>query len=295
MLLKEQDAEYADLLQHNDVRWLSRGRVLERFFALYKEVSEFLSGQKSAKSQELLAFIQDAEFISHLAFLCDITSHLNTLNLQLQGGGASVGELLHKVNAFQSELDVYLSDLKGRKLHFPSLRSVPAENAASLSAMVEVLKCLRENFKTRFEHFKIPSEVLRFLRDPFGVSATGTCPAEANALLPVIDEGTFQLEMAKLQTDDLAKGNFKKEELWVFWTRSAQQYKNCNKLAIYLLTMFGSTYICESGFSTMNLIKDQKRNRLTDAHLSQCMHLALTSHKPVFSNIAMERVCHPSH
>ena len=160
MLLKEQDAEYADLLQHNDVRWLSRGRVLERFFALYKEVSEFLSGQKSAKSQELLAFIQDAEFISHLAFLCDITSHLNTLNLQLQGGGASVGELLHKVNAFQSELDVYLSDLKGRKLHFPSLRSVPAENAASLSAMVEVLKCLRENFKTRFEHFKIPSEVL---------------------------------------------------------------------------------------------------------------------------------------
>ena len=113
MLLKEQDAEYADLLQHNDVRWLSRGRVLERFFALYKEVSEFLSGQKSAKSQELLAFIQDAEFISHLAFLCDITSHLNTLNLQLQAGGASVGELLHKVNAFQSDLHVYLSDLKG--------------------------------------------------------------------------------------------------------------------------------------------------------------------------------------
>lgn len=57
MLLQEQEAEFTDLLQHNGVRWLSRGRVLEQFYALRNEVSEFLSSQKSNK-----------DFMVHIGF-----------------------------------------------------------------------------------------------------------------------------------------------------------------------------------------------------------------------------------
>lgn len=59
--------------------------LLERFYALRNEVSEFLSSHQSDKAKHLLANIKD--FMAHIAFLCDIMGHLNTLKLQLQGGG----------------------------------------------------------------------------------------------------------------------------------------------------------------------------------------------------------------
>jgi len=40
--LEELDCEYGDLLLHMDVRWLSRGKCLKRFFVLRKEILEFL-------------------------------------------------------------------------------------------------------------------------------------------------------------------------------------------------------------------------------------------------------------
>ena len=39
------DAEYKDLLYHTEVRWLSRGRELQRFVALKEEVLHFLKNE----------------------------------------------------------------------------------------------------------------------------------------------------------------------------------------------------------------------------------------------------------
>ena len=35
--VEEEDAKYKDLAYHTEVRWLSQGRVLQRFVALKKE------------------------------------------------------------------------------------------------------------------------------------------------------------------------------------------------------------------------------------------------------------------
>lgn len=63
--------------------------------------------------------MQHQESMALFAFLCDITNHLNHLNLQLQGGEANVGELFEKVSAFQINLDVFLADIEGKKASLP--------------------------------------------------------------------------------------------------------------------------------------------------------------------------------
>ena len=79
--LADMDSEYGELLYHIEIRWLSRGNVLKRFFALRNEIASFL--EMKNKTVPLLA---DATFQCNLAFLTDITHHLNELlNLKLQG------------------------------------------------------------------------------------------------------------------------------------------------------------------------------------------------------------------
>ena len=60
------DSEYGELLYRTEVRWLSRGNVLKRFFALRNKIALFMKMKNMAVS--LLA---DATFQCNLAFLSD--------------------------------------------------------------------------------------------------------------------------------------------------------------------------------------------------------------------------------
>jgi len=110
--LTEVNATFDDLLLHNNIRWLSKGKVLERFWAIRKELQVFLSEQKSAKAKQFMEFMQNEEKMDAVAFLADITSHLNDLNLKLQGKNNTVCELMSAVRAFQRKLEVFKSDLQ---------------------------------------------------------------------------------------------------------------------------------------------------------------------------------------
>ncbi len=54
MLLSEMSAEHHDLLLHNDVRWLSKGKALERFCGLREEIITFLRSSKHKKAENAL-------------------------------------------------------------------------------------------------------------------------------------------------------------------------------------------------------------------------------------------------
>ena len=43
--LEEVDAEYKDLVCHTEARWLSKGKVLQRFVALKEEVLQFFQNE----------------------------------------------------------------------------------------------------------------------------------------------------------------------------------------------------------------------------------------------------------
>jgi len=55
----ESQASHDDLLFHNDVRWLSKGKALERFVELRAQVVDFLKQNKSKAAADHLRILQD--------------------------------------------------------------------------------------------------------------------------------------------------------------------------------------------------------------------------------------------
>ena len=73
---------------------------------------------KGSKSQKFIQPIKDNAKMNTVAFLTDITWHLNELNKKLQGKDHTVIDLMFNVIAFQRKLEVYAQHLKGDKLFF---------------------------------------------------------------------------------------------------------------------------------------------------------------------------------
>ena len=80
-LCSEMGSGHETLLLHTDALWLSRGKLLTRFFELKDELKIFFSDRNFQLSDNL----HDEEFMTRLSYLGDIFSPLNELNLSLQG------------------------------------------------------------------------------------------------------------------------------------------------------------------------------------------------------------------
>ncbi|MBN3305972.1 SCND3 protein, partial [Amia calva] len=81
-----------------------------------------------------------------------------------------------------------------------------------------------------------------------------------------------------------------------FWALvSTTKYPEIKKVALCIKSLFGSTYLCESAFSSMNIVKSKYRSTMTDAHLNDCMRLVLTKYTTNFNKLADDRQCQASH
>lgn len=97
--LFEQLCEDMHAEHKRQVHWLSKGRSLARVFELW----ELLQRCLSEKLSPLAAHFSSTEWVVKLAYMCDIFSLLNGLNLSLQGRTTTtVLELADKVAAFKN-------------------------------------------------------------------------------------------------------------------------------------------------------------------------------------------------
>ena len=82
------NSNHYTLLMHSAVRWLSRGKALERAFLLHRELGTFFLD----KEHKNASFFHDPHFTARLALLTDVFDHVNKLSTELQGRGKWVFE-----------------------------------------------------------------------------------------------------------------------------------------------------------------------------------------------------------
>lgn len=287
-LIEDYDTEYGDLLMHSEVRWLSRGKVLERFLSLLPEIRTFLDSKGKHEPE-----LEEPHWIIQLALLTDITSHLNALNLQLQGRDKLPSNMLNAIRAFQNKITVlYIPDREF--IHFPKLRAVTTNEPSlqqhfSHRRFVDVLEELRGEFESRFSDVNEHKGIFNFIENPFHVDVSSLTPT-ITQLCPS-NRAALESEIVELQTNDILEGELR-AGVGHFWSLvSEADFPTLKPLVQKVMSFFVSTYTCESTFSTMNTIKRKQRNRLINAHLECLTRIATTNYKYNMKKVKEMHAC----
>lgn len=111
----------------------------------------------------------------------------------------------------------------------------------------------------------------------------------------VKDEAVAELEMIELSEDDRLKPVLREGTLEFWKTVPIEKYPNVKRAALKLLSMFGSTYVCESVFSTLKHVKSKHRSVLTDTQVRELLRVATTEYKPDLRRIVQSKECQKSH
>ena len=152
------DADYDDMPLYNQVRWLSAGKSLESFFGVVEFIPTFLKESVKADTTELEEKLQDPAYLTELAYLTDLTNHLNELNLKLQGKNKTVSHLMSDVNAFRSKLRLLKIRLEKSDLtHFATCRKLVEDfeltEHPDFSKFSVDISDIMDQFSTRFQDF----------------------------------------------------------------------------------------------------------------------------------------------
>lgn len=125
------------------------------------------------------------------------------------------------------------------------------------------LKELKNKFEARFKDFEIIKSKMGIFYTPMTCSIFDQAPE-------------FQMELCDLQCDiNLKINTLTGIEFWK--NVDFDKYPLLHNEIQRTYSMFGSTYICESAFSTLKLIKIRNRSRLTNFHLEALLKLSLTN------------------
>jgi len=304
-ILQENDTQFDDLLFHNNVRWLSKGSVLQRFFNLLNEIELFLIQSTHLSAKDYHEFFSDNSNIATIAFLTDIFQHIKSFNLKIQGNQKLSCNLVSEVNCFCRKIDFFLQDVGSERLHFPNLKKVVDENhEIFIINFTTFLESLKTAFERRFADLKKIKNVVQLLNSSFTLQPDGKWINEAENVLKC-NRPHLQMEIIEFQSDNALKNLYNEkyskteidstyDEFWLKY-ESEKKYPTLKVLTVKMCTMFGSTYICESVFSKMNYIKNKFQSRLTNEHLEMMMKIATTNHNPDLKQLVKSKICHFSH
>ena len=274
--LEDVEAEYGDLVYYCEVRWLSKGKMLKRFYDLRSEISIFME-MKGKSIPEL----NDDGWVRDLAFLVDFTSYLNDLNSKLQGKGQFINQLYSHIRTFQKKIQLWEKQLRnGNTFHFPTLAN---HCKADCTSYADELILINKEFISRFQDFRSQETNLRIFSSPFDFNVD-QAPEE------------LQMELIELQGNEDLKREMRDYSLLEFYKNLPKEaFPRIIDFARKKISLFGSTYICEQLFTKMKYAKSKTRLRLTDNHLENNLRVAASSISPNIEILVKKHQAQISH
>ena len=97
----------------------------------------------------------------------------------------------------------------------------------------------------------------------------------------------------ELRNDRTLRLKFRDIPLGEFWIAVGKEYKQISKKALKILLQFCTTYLCEQSFSTLVLIKNDKRSCLKE--IDQELRVALLNIEPNIQRLSSLRQAQVSH
>ncbi|XP_067950552.1 general transcription factor II-I repeat domain-containing protein 2-like [Watersipora subatra] len=199
--LEETDADHQDLLYHSRVRWLSLGKVFQRVWELKEEIGAFLELQRKADEFPELS---NKSWLCDFAFVADVFSHMNELNMKLQGKDQFVQDMYTNVKAFKSKLVLFFRQILNKSFtHFPTLATLK-KAGAKVKKYSESLDALHGEFCRQFSDFEKIDKSLQLVACPLSQDPE-TAPEE------------LQLELIDFQSDPVLKEKFNSLKLNDFY------------------------------------------------------------------------------
>jgi len=257
--IREMESEYGDLIFYSKIRWLSRGKCLERFYNLIVEIRIFMKDIGDDVPE-----LYDDKWLLDLSFLTDISVKLNELNRRLQGEDKLITECYQDIKTFVAKLKFHVNQLKSHKtIHFPLLHNLDIENKDCSKYADEILK-LQTAFQQRFVHLQKYEKIFNIFSCPFLIDVQS---APENLQMELIDlQSSMELKYVFESMDKL--------EFYRKYIINDDKFPNLKHLAMRITAAMGTTYLCEFLFSKMKFVKSKNRNKLTDENLKNALRCA---------------------
>ncbi|XP_024597164.1 zinc finger MYM-type protein 6 isoform X2 [Neophocaena asiaeorientalis asiaeorientalis] len=273
ILCEEMRSEHVNLPLHAEVRWISRGRILTRLFELRHEIEIFLNQNHS----DLAKYFFDEEWVAKLAYLSDIFSLINELNLSLQGSMTTLFNLYNKIDILKKKLKMWLKRMQENDYDmFPSFSEFSNSSGLNMSSIASII----------FEHLEGLSQMLNDCYPP----EEDLCSGNLWIINPFMNHQNSNLtdfeeeKLARLSSDLGLQSVFKSMSVTQFWINAKASYPELHEKALKFLLPFSTIYLCDATFSA--LTESKQRNLLVSG---PALRLAVTSFIPRIEKLVKEK------
>ena len=106
------------------------------------------------------------------------------------------------------------------------------------------------------------------------------------------DNDQMKDDLIEMKASSKIKMEFDSTQLDAFWCAQLNTFLQLAKKALEILVPFATTYLCETGFSTLVNIKTKQRNRLDPR---DDMRVSISKKEPRFNMIIDEKQQQKSH